>query len=67
VMNQGRILSYRRILGAVWGEHSSDQAHYVRLYIKRLREKIEDDPGMPQYLVTEKGVGYRFGNPEVSK
>ena len=67
VMNQGRILSYRRILGAVWGEHSSDQAHYVRLYIKRLREKIEDDPGMPQYLVTEKGIGYRFGDLEVSK
>ena len=67
VMNQGRILSYRRILSAVWGEHSGDQAHYVRLYIKRLREKIEDDPGMPQYLVTEKGVGYRFGDPEVSK
>ena len=67
VMNQGRTLSYRRILSAVWGEHSGDQAHYVRLYIKRLREKIEDDPGMPQYLVTEKGVGYRFGDPEVSK
>lgn len=62
VMNQGRVLSYQRILSAVWGEHSSDQAHYVRLYIKRLREKIEDDPGMPQYLITEKGVGYRFGD-----
>ena len=67
VMNQGRTLSYRRILNAVWGEHSGGQAHYVRLYIKRLREKIEDDPGMPQYLVTEKGVGYRFGAPEVSR
>ncbi|MDA8115426.1 MAG: winged helix-turn-helix domain-containing protein, partial [Acidithiobacillus sp.] len=43
------------------------QAQYVRLYIKRLREKIEDDPGMPQYLVTEKGIGYRFGDPEVSR
>ena len=64
VMNQGRVLSHRRILSAVWGEHSADQAHYVRLYIKRLREKIEDDPGIPQYLLTEKGVGYRFADPE---
>ena len=67
VMNQGRVLSHRRILHAVWGEHSGDQAHYVRLYIKRLREKIEDDPGMPQYLTTEKGVGYRLDDPEVSQ
>ena len=64
VMNQGRVLSHRRILSAVWGEHSADQAHYVRLYIKRLREKIEDDPGVPQYLMTEKGVGYRFADSE---
>ncbi len=63
VLNQGRILSYQSILSAVWGEHSDEQAHYVRLYVKRLREKIEDDPGMPQYLITEKGVGYRLGDP----
>ncbi|MCE5394658.1 MAG: response regulator transcription factor [Acidithiobacillus sp.] len=65
VLNQGRILSYQSILRAIWGEHSDEQAHYVRLYVKRLREKIEDDPGVPQYLITEKGIGYRLRDPHI--
>ncbi|MBU2792209.1 MULTISPECIES: response regulator transcription factor [Acidithiobacillus] len=59
-INQGRVLSYRIILTSIWGIHSMEQKHYVRLYIKRLREKIEDDPEAPQYLLTEKGFGYRL-------
>ena len=59
-INQGRVLSYRVILTSIWGIHSMEQKHYVRLYIKRLREKIEDDPEAPQYLLTEKGFGYRL-------
>lgn len=59
-INQGRVLSYRTILATIWGSHSVEQKHYVRLYIKRLREKIEDDPEIPQYLLTEKGIGYRL-------
>ncbi|WP_319025848.1 winged helix-turn-helix domain-containing protein [Acidithiobacillus albertensis] len=48
------------MLTSIWGIHSMEQKHYVRLYIKRLREKIEDDPEAPQYLLTEKGFGYRL-------
>ncbi|WP_241550283.1 winged helix-turn-helix domain-containing protein [Acidithiobacillus sulfuriphilus] len=42
------------------GESNNEQSHYVRLYIKRLREKLEDDPTKPAYIRTEKGIGYRL-------
>ena len=43
-----------------WGYEYRDEAHYVRLYVNYLREKIEEDPSNPHYILTERGIGYRF-------
>lgn len=60
--HQGKALPHRRILQAVWGAEYGDEAEYLRVYIGRLRRKIEKDPAQPEYLKTEYGIGYRFGN-----
>jgi two-component system, OmpR family, KDP operon response regulator KdpE len=58
--NAGRVLTHRTILTNVWGPAEADQVEYLRVYMRQLRKKLEDDPRQPQYLVTEPGVGYRF-------
>jgi two-component system KDP operon response regulator KdpE len=60
VENANRIMSSQRILEVVWGPEYRDDLDYVKLYIWRLRHKIEPDPERPEYLLTERGVGYRF-------
>ena len=60
VENAGWTLTYEQILAKVWGYEYRDEAHYVRLYINYLREKIEQDPANPKYILTERGAGYRF-------
>lgn len=60
VQNAGWVLTYDQILTKVWGYEYRDEAHYVRLYINYLRQKIEKDPSNPKYIITERGVGYRF-------
>lgn len=60
VENAGRILANGQILEAVWGAEYVNEADYVKLYIWRLRQKIEEDPRQPQYILTERGIGYRF-------
>ena len=56
----GRVLSHRAILQNVWGMEYGDEAEYLRVYIGRLRQKIEADPLNPHHLFTEHGMGYRF-------
>ena len=56
----GKVLPHRAILQHVWGPEYGEEAEYLRVYIGRLRQKIEDDPLKPKYLYTERGVGYRF-------
>lgn len=56
----GRVLSHRAILQNVWGMEYGDEAEYLRVYIGRLRQKIETDTLNPQHLFTEHGIGYRF-------
>jgi len=56
----GRVLSHRAILQNVWGAEYSNEAEYLRVYIGRLRQKIETDGLNPQHLFTEHGMGYRF-------
>jgi len=56
----GRVLSHRAILQNVWGMEYGDEAEYLRVYIGRLRQKIEADPLNPHHLFTEHGLGYRF-------
>ena len=60
VQNAGWVLTYDQILSRVWGYEYRDEPHYVRLYINYLRQKLEKDPSNPKYVLTERGVGYRF-------
>jgi DNA-binding response OmpR family regulator len=60
IQNAGWVLTYDQILSRVWGYEYRDESHYVRLYINYLREKLENDPANPKYILTERGVGYRF-------
>ena len=58
--NEGKVVTYRKLLSSIWGAEFGDQIQYLRTYMRQLRKKIEDDPGHPQYLLTEPFVGYRF-------
>ncbi len=60
VQNAGWVMTYEQLLSRVWGYEYRDEYHYVRLYINYLRQKIEEDPSHPKYILTERGVGYRF-------
>lgn len=55
-----RVLLQRQILNAVWGTGHGEDSHYLRIYVGRLRHKLEADPARPRHLLTETGVGYRF-------
>jgi len=56
----GRVVTHSQLLQAIWGRHHSDDTHYLRIYLRQLRQKIERDPAEPRYLLTEPGVGYRL-------
>ncbi|HML40011.1 MAG TPA: response regulator transcription factor [Bellilinea sp.] len=60
VQNAGWVMTYDQLLSKVWGYEYRDEPHYVRLYVNYLRQKIEEDPANPKYILTERGVGYRF-------
>jgi two-component system KDP operon response regulator KdpE len=67
VQNAGWVVSHDQLLQKVWGYEYRDEPHYVRLYINYLREKLEKDPANPVYILTERGVGYRFVDFKRSK
>ena len=56
----GLVVTHRQLLTEVWGPTHASHTHYLRIYMKQLREKLEADPVRPKHLVTETGVGYRF-------
>ena len=58
--NAGRLLTPRQLLREVWGPGHSEQGHYLRIYMRQLRLKLEEDPAHPQFLITETGAGYRL-------
>jgi len=60
VEKAGHILTHRELLEKVWGWEYTDDLDYVRIYISHLRQKIEPDPPLPRYIITEPGVGYYF-------
>jgi two-component system KDP operon response regulator KdpE len=60
VSNPGRVLTHRMLLQRVWGDAYGDEPEYLRVYMGRLRRKLEADPASPRHLLTEPGVGYRF-------
>ena len=67
VMNQGKPLTHRRLLQAVWGPDSGEQTEYLRVVVNQLRKKIEKDPSKPDLIRTEPWIGYRFVLPSDAK
>jgi len=60
IQHSGKALTHQQILRAVWGPEYVHETHYLRVYFAQLRQKIEDNPTLPQILLTEPGVGYRL-------
>ena len=60
IQNAGWVVPHDTLLAKVWGYEYRDETHYLRLYLNDLRKKIEEDPANPHYILTERGVGYRF-------
>ena len=58
--NAGRVVTNPQLLREVWGPSNSENGHYLRIFMGRLRQKLEEDPARPQYLFTETAVGYRL-------
>ncbi|MDE2253469.1 MAG: two-component system response regulator KdpE [Betaproteobacteria bacterium] len=56
----GKVVTHRQLLREVWGPNAADQSHYLRVYMGKLRHRLEIDPARPRHFVTEVGVGYRF-------
>jgi two-component system KDP operon response regulator KdpE len=67
VQNQGKPISHRRLLQAVWGPDSGEQTEYLRVVVNQLRKKIEKDPSKPDLIRTEPWIGYRFVLPHDAK
>ncbi|OGO02379.1 MAG: DNA-binding response regulator [Chloroflexi bacterium RBG_13_53_26] len=62
--NSGKVLTHKQILHSVWGPEYGEESEYVRVFMRQLRSKIEDDPSNPRFIITEPRVGYRFVKPE---
>jgi len=58
----GRVVTYAKLLTAVWGVECREEVEYLRTFVRQLRKKIEDDPSHPLYLLTDVYVGYRFAD-----
>lgn len=61
--NAGRVVTNLQLLRQVWGPSNIENGHYLRIYMGHLRQKLENDPTQPQYLLTETAVGYRLFIP----
>lgn len=59
-LHAGRVVTHRQLLRAIWGPNYQEETHYLRVYVRQLRRKIETDPAKPLYITTEPAVGYRF-------
>lgn len=60
IQNAGKVVTHGQLLREVWGKRSSEQGHYLRVYMQHLRQKLGDDALNPRYILTETGVGYRL-------
>jgi DNA-binding response OmpR family regulator len=64
IQNEDKVLSHEYLLEQVWGAAYKQERHYLKLYVWYLRQKIEPDVNRPQYILTERGIGYRFARNE---
>ena len=64
VMHAGKVLTHQFLLREVWGPAHTEDVQYLRVYVRTLREKVEEEPTRPRYILTETGVGYRLKAPE---
>lgn len=64
VKNANRVIPHKTLLAKVWGREYVDQVDYLKVHVQRLRSKLEEDAHQPQMIVTERGVGYRFVEPD---
>jgi two-component system, OmpR family, KDP operon response regulator KdpE len=65
MIRAGRVVTYARLLSAVWGADCREEVEYLRTFVRQLRKKIEDDPSKPAYLLTDVYVGYRFADAQM--
>ncbi len=63
VRNEGKVLSHHALLEKIWGEEYVDSTEYLKVYVQRLRDKLEDEPAKPRIILSERGVGYKFVKP----
>jgi two-component system, OmpR family, KDP operon response regulator KdpE len=63
----GRVVTYAKLLTAVWGAECREEVEYLRTFVRQLRKKMEDDPSNPVYLLTDVSVGYRFADAAMLK
>jgi two-component system KDP operon response regulator KdpE len=63
----GKVITHQSLLKSVWGEAHVDDTHYLRILVRKLRQKIEANPNRPKILLTELGVGYRLNDPGVEE
>jgi two-component system KDP operon response regulator KdpE len=64
VTNAGKVVTHRQLLNDIWGAAHRDDVQYLRVFMRKLRSRIEADPARPAYLLTELGVGYRLRTPD---
>ncbi len=60
LIHRGKVITHGQVLREIWGPKAGEQTHYLRVYMARLRQKLEDEPNQPRYFRTEAGIGYRF-------
>ncbi len=65
MIRAGRVVTYAKLLTAVWGADCREEVEYLRTFVRQLRKKIEDDPSHPLYLLTDVYVGYRFADAQM--
>ena len=63
VSNAGRVMLHRELLARVWGAEYQDELEYLRAYVRHLRQKVEEDPHQPKYILSKPGIGYIFVCP----
>ena len=60
IEHAGKVMTHRQILSAIWGDEHREDIEYLRVYVRQLRAKLNDDPANPRFFETEPGVGYRL-------